>query len=190
MKRARRLSNVMGVDDGPFDKGKRGDAPLVGAVYASERLDGFVTGRVRRDGRNATEQIHRLLVESRFDGHVQCLMLSGITFGGFNVVDLPELADRVQRPVLVVARKAPSMRRIEAVLKESVPGGDRKWALIQRAGPMERCGPVFVQRAGLTPAQAETLIERLTTHGKLPEPLRVAHLMAGALVQGHSRGGA
>ena len=40
----------------------------------------------------------------------------------------------------------------------------------------------------MRPALAEGLLEDFTLHGKLPEPLRIAHLVAGALGRGESRG--
>ena len=69
-----------------------------------------------------------------------------------------------------------------------MPGGARKWRLIQQAGPMEPCGRLWVQRAGLALGEAEALIARLAIHGTIPEPLRVAHLIAGGMVTGRSRG--
>ncbi|MGE5233004.1 MAG: DUF99 family protein, partial [Acidobacteriota bacterium] len=41
---------------------------------------------------------------------------------------------------------------------------------------------------GLTAEEARRVIERLQIHGREPEPLRVAHLVAGALTRGESRG--
>jgi endonuclease V-like protein UPF0215 family len=69
-----------------------------------------------------------------------------------------------------------------------VSGGRRKWALIRRAGPQEALRGVFVQRAGLTTEEAERLLARHTLHGALPEPLRLAHLIAGGVTRGKSRG--
>jgi endonuclease V-like protein UPF0215 family len=53
---------------------------------------------------------------------------------------------------------------------------------------MEPAGPVMVQRAGLSLADAQGLLAATTLHGNLPEPLRLAHLIAGGLTTGHSRG--
>jgi endonuclease V-like protein UPF0215 family len=53
---------------------------------------------------------------------------------------------------------------------------------------MEPAAGVWVQRAGLTLAEAAAAIERLAVHGNLPEPLRVAHLIAGGVGTGESRG--
>jgi endonuclease V-like protein UPF0215 family len=47
---------------------------------------------------------------------------------------------------------------------------------------------VCVQRVGLSREQAEALLRATTLHGKLPEPLRLAHLIAGGVTRGTSRG--
>jgi hypothetical protein len=187
---SRRLTNVIGFDDGPFDRTRRGgDVLLVGAVFARTRLDGVVSGRVRKDGTNATRRMVELLRDSPFDGHVRAVLLGGIAVGGFNVVDVHGLADALGRPVLVVARRAPDLAAIRRALGH-VPGGARKWALVERAGPMEPLGPLHVQRAGLTVDEARALLAATTLHGHMPEPLRIAHLIAGGVVRGASRGGA
>ena len=49
-------------------------------------------------------------------------------------------------------------------------------------------GSLWMQRVGLTKAEARTLVERFAVHGHMPEPLRVAHLLARAFVTGESRG--
>jgi len=185
---SRRLSNVIGIDDGPFERAHRGDVAIVGVVYARERLDGVVTSRVRRDGANATARAAELVERSPFADHVQAVMLGGIALAGFNVVDLEALHRRLARPVLVVARRAPDLRAIERALRRRVPGGARKWRLIREAGPMEPVEGLYVQGAGLSLSEAGALIRRHRRHGKLPEPLRVAHLFAGAHVRGVSRG--
>jgi endonuclease V-like protein UPF0215 family len=99
-----------------------------------------------------------------------------------------------------------------------VPGARRKWRLIERAGAVEplgmshratlaaraanlAVGPVagptglksggprlWIQRAGLTLAEARVLVAATTLHGNIPEPLRLAHIVAGGVVTGRSRG--
>ncbi|MFQ5508456.1 MAG: DUF99 family protein [Leptospirillia bacterium] len=183
-----RISHVTGFDDAPFEKAHRGDVRLVGAVFAGERLHGVLTGKVRRDGVNATLTIVRMVQSSRFFPHLQAVMLQGIAFGGFNVVDIHALSDKLGLPVLVVMRKAPDMAAVKRALLSRVPGGARKWGLIERAGAVEAAGRVFMQRAGIGAAAARELIARSTLEGDLPEPLRTAHLIAGGLETGESRG--
>ena len=182
------LSNVVGFDDGPFDRNRSGgQVLLVGAVCARTRLDGLLTGHVRQDGWNVTVRIAELVDGSAFSAHIRAVLLSGISFGGFNIVDLHGLAERLARPVLVVARRRPRLEKIRRAL-DNLPRPERRWRLIERAGAMEPAGAVLVQRAGLSLAQARELLAATTLHGNLPEPLRLAHLIAGGLVTGHSRG--
>jgi uncharacterized protein len=183
----RLLTNVVGFDDGPFDRGRGGDVLLVGAVCARTRLDGVLTGRVRRDGRNATARMAELVLGGQFARHIRAVVLNGITVAGFNVVDIHGLAAALDRPVLVVARRPPRLEKIRRALAP-LAGGARKWALIERAGAMEPVRGVYVQRAGLTLDEARDLLAATTLHGKLPEPLRAAHLIAGGITTGTSRG--
>jgi len=184
----RHLANSVGFDDAPFSRTQRERVAVVGAVFARTRFDGVLIGSVERDGDDATEELVRLLRSSRFDGHVQVVLLQGITFAGFNVVDVAQLASRLRRPVMVVARKRPDWERIRRVLHEHIPGGAQKWARIEALGPMEPLGSLFVQRCGLSREEAAWIVDSLALHGKLPEPLRVAHLIAGAIGRGASHG--
>jgi endonuclease V-like protein UPF0215 family len=59
--------------------------------------------------------------------------------------------------------------------------------LIEAAGPAEPAAGVWLQRAGISLAQAEKLVAALALHGRLPEPLRAAHLIAGGITSGKSR---
>jgi endonuclease V-like protein UPF0215 family len=183
-----RISHVIGFDDAPFSRDYRGDVLVVGTAYAGIRLLGVLSTRVRRDGVNATRVITALVARSRFAAHTKLLMFQGIALAGFNVIDMHGLYEALGIPVLIVARRAPRMAAIHEALSTRVRGGARKWALIERAGIMEALGGVFVQRAGLSLAEAEDVLVRFTVEGKIPEPLRVAHLIAGGVKKGESRG--
>jgi len=184
----RTFSHVVGFDDAPFDRARRGNVPIVGAVFSGLRLEGVLRGEVRRDGANATRTIIRLVTGSKFSPQLQLILLQGIAVAGFNVIDLARLERDTGLPVLVIARRRPNTEDMRNALLGSVPGGKRKWALIERLGPMERVAGVFVQRRGLSLADAGRVIETLAVHGHIPEPLRTAHLVAGGMVRGQSRG--
>ena len=183
---------------------------LVGAVCAGTRLDGVVAGRVRRDGANAALKMIELVRASQFGAHLQALMLQGIAVGGFNVVDVHAVSRALGIPVLVVARKKPDLDAVRRALFSDAPphdrprvrGAARKWRLIEAAGPMEPLSAsrraakrgerelprLWIQRVGLTVEEARRLVASTTLHGNIPEPLRVAHLIAGGVTTGKSRG--
>lgn len=178
---------MIGFDDAPFARSHRGDVLLVGVVTSRTRLDGVVSTRVRRDGSNSTEQIIRVVGDSQFGGHIRAVLLQGIAVAGFNVVDVVALHRALRIPVIAVARRQPDFRAIERALA-SVRGGARKWRLVDRLGPMERARGVFIQRVGIELEDAKALLAATTLHGNLPEPLRLAHLIAGGITTGKSRG--
>jgi endonuclease V-like protein UPF0215 family len=181
-------SHLLAFDDAPFERSHRGDVPVVGVAFSDLRVEGVLSDAVRRDGANSTDVLERMVLESQFAAHTTAVLLQGIALAGFNVVDIHALHERLGMAVLVVARREPDYRAIESALRMHVRGGLRKWALIQRAGLMEPCADLYAQRAGLTMPQAEALVRRLAVHGKVPEPLRLAHLIAGGLATGRSRG--
>lgn len=182
------LSNVIGIDDAPFDREHRGRVPVVGAVFAGLRFDGVLIGDVEKDGADAAERLGDLIAGSKFCEHIRLVMLQGIALAGFNVVDVFALHDRLKVPVLVVSRRSPDMDAIRDALLLRISGGREKWDLINRLGGMEPAGNVFVQRVGLSAGQAARVIEKFTVHSHVPEPLRAAHMIATALATGQSRG--
>jgi endonuclease V-like protein UPF0215 family len=185
---AKRFSNLIGFDDAPFSHDHIGPVNVVGTIFTGLYLTGVVMGEVEKDGADSAEKLARLVMESRFAEHVQLVMLQGVALAGFNVVDVFDLHRRLEMPVLVVSRRLPDLAAIQRALTTQVRGGEQKWALIEKLGPPEPAGHVYVQRVGLTLEEAQAVIARFTLHGHIPEPLRVAHLIAGALVNGQSHG--
>jgi len=184
---ARRLTHVIGFDDAPFDPDYRGGVLVVGAVYAGTRLEGVISAKVRRDGADATCVLARLARGSRFYPHLQLVLLQGIALAGFNVVDVHELHRLLGVPVIVVVRRKPDLEKIRRALLEHVPGGARKWKLVEKSGPVERAARVYVQRAGISLTEAEAALKALCVTAAIPEALRTAHLIAGGIASGESR---
>ena len=184
----KRFSNIIGFDDAPFPLDHTGPVKVVGAVFARLQLNGVLVGEVERDGSDAAEKLARLVAGSKFAANAQLIMLQGIALAGFNVVDVFYLHQQLGLPILVVSRKLPDLPAVRNALITQVPGGAHKWALISRLGPMEAAGNVYVQRLGLTIEQATTVIAQFAAYSHIPEPLRAAHLIAGAIANGQSRG--
>ena len=184
----RALSNVVGFDDSPFPFEHRGDVRVVGAVCARTRLDGVLATTVRRDGSNSTERLIECVRSSRFSDHIRGMLLQGIALAGFNVVDIGRVSTEFGVPVLVVVRKQPRMQMVKDALLDRTPGGAEKWRLIESFGPLEKLGALWVQRIGLTAREATDLLAATTSHGNIPEPLRLAHIIAGGVELGASRG--
>lgn len=184
LKRGRRV-RTLGIDDGPFSPGSRRDVLVVGAVYSGPEFEGLLSTRVRQDGRNSTTKLVQMIRGSKFQQQLHLVMLDGITLGGFNVVDLANLADGVGLPCVSVMRRRPDLPAMAAAL-ENLPGSRARWRLVQRAGPLHRAGSLWFQVAGATAEVVAPVICSSVHHGKLPECLRAAHLIGSGIVTGES----
>jgi hypothetical protein len=185
---APRWSHVVGFDDAPFPRQHRGDVLVVGAVFAGARLDGVLSCKVRRDGANATRRLVECVRASRFFPQLHAVLLQGIALAGFNVVDVHRMREELARPIIVVSRRKPDLGAIRDALTKHVPGGARKWRSIERAGAMEWMEGLYIQRAGIAQDATARLLRMHRLHGRMPEPLRTAHLIAGGVTLGESSG--
>jgi uncharacterized protein len=180
-----RILRTIGFDDAPFTRGRRGEVAIAGAVCAGTRFEGLVWGAVRQDGWNATDALVSLLARGKFLPQLHLVLLDGIGFGGLNLVDLPALAARLGRPCVAVMRRPPDLAAMEAAIRR-LPRPARRLALLARAGPIHRRGPFVFQVHGADPDATAAALARVTDRGHVPEPLRLAHLVGGAVRTGES----
>lgn len=180
-----RTLRAIGFDDAPFERARRGDVALAGVVCAGTRFEGLVWGRVRRDGWNATREIVRLLEGGKFLAQVHLVLLDGLGFAGLNLVDLGALAEALHRPCVAVMRRPPDLAAVERAIRR-LPRARGRLELLRRAGPIHRDGAFVFQVRGGDPASVGRALARLTDRGAVPEPLRLAHLIAGAVRTGES----
>jgi len=172
----------LGFDDGfGFDK-----AYLVGCVTAGTYVEGFMVGEIEIDGFDVTDRIIELVRKSKFGIQLKCIFLDGITFAGFNVADVVRINEETGVPVVVVMRRMPDMERIRRALR-NLEGFEERIRRIERAGEVRRVEGLFVQIVGCGEEEAKTFIRASKLKGKIPEPLRIAHLVASALVHGESK---
>ncbi|HEY3272728.1 MAG TPA: DUF99 family protein [Methanocella sp.] len=180
---------IIGIDDSPLIAK---DILVVGAVLRGGGwLDGLLSTHIEKDGMDATERLAAMITESRNYGQLRVAMLNGVTFGGFNVVDIAELEQRTEVPVIAVMRRLPDMESIGRALK-NLDQHELRYEAIQKAGEISetrtkwRGGPVYFQCKGIEKEDAARLIVNTAVHSRLPEPIRVAHIIATGVVLGES----
>ncbi len=186
----KREIRVIGIDDSPFVKSDE-ECIVVGAIFrGGNYIDGVVSCNVQIDGSNATENLVAMIKRTRHRGQLNCVMINGIAVGGFNVIDIQELNRKTKLPVIVVARRMPSFREISSALQRI--NSLSKMRTIKRAGRVHSVKingkKVYFQVAGISATRAAEIIRTTATHSLIPEPIRVAHLIAGGVSRGESRG--
>ncbi|NJK75140.1 MAG: DUF99 family protein [Microcoleus sp. SU_5_6] len=180
-----RTIKVIGFDDAPFSRGSGTPVSIAGIVCGGTRFDGMVWGKVSPDGLDATDAICQLLIGGKFLPQLHLVLLDGIAFGGFNIVDLPELASRLQIPCVAVMRRPPDLAAVEKAIRY-LPDAEYRLELLRRAGKIHVFEPFFFQVCGEDPEVIAAVLRRLTDNGKVPEALRLAHLIGAAVITGVS----
>jgi len=179
---------ILGVDDSPFNKFKDKNVLVVGTVYrGGNYMDGLISCYVDVDGSDSTDKLVALIKKTKHRPQLQLIMLKGIALGGFNVIDIKRLSKKTKIPVIIVMKKQPNLEKMRKAIK-NVRNGSEKWQLIERAGKIRKIRHLFIQSAGVNDKKINEMIKITCIHGKVPEPIRVAHLIASGIVRGESRG--
>ena len=181
----RRSIRIIGFDDAPFGRKVGSVVPVAGVICADTRFEAMLWGRARRDGWNATDVLSGMLTESKFLDQVRAVLLDGIALGGFNVIDLPALHARTGLPCVAVMRRPPDLAAVHRALRR-LPGADRRLAVLARAGEIHQREGFTFQVQGETPEVTAALLAHCTREGRVPEALRLAHLIGSAVVLGQS----
>ena len=176
---------ILGVDDGKFTPRTKGEVLIVGIVLRGGGwVDGAMHTHIAIDGLDATEKIASMINSSRHKRQLRLIMLNGITFGGFNIVDIRKLHELTTLPVLALTRDKPDLDAIRKALR-NLPQTEARWRMVVEAGQLHEVickgTKLYLGLAGLSSSDAQKIVDLTATKSCLPEPLRVAHLIASGL---------
>jgi hypothetical protein len=180
---------VIGIDDAPFDKFDplQKFVLVVGTVFrGGSFMDGMISCYVEKDGEDASLRIIEMINDSRFKPQIQAIFLNGIAVAGFNVINPVVVNKETGIPVIVVIRDYPDYKKIFSALEKL--GMQKKISIIQKMPKPVKVNNVYVQNIGISRKDTLKLLNITCTHSNIPEPLRVAHLVASGIVEGQSRG--
>lgn len=182
---------VLAWDDGPFKFKTKGKDILVGVIYrGGQFLDGLLKTEIEIDGEDATEKIIEKTLKTKHKD-LRVIMLDGITFAGFNTVDIKEIYEKTKLPVIVVNRKKPNLKKFIETLK-LMPNSEKRIKAVKNAGPIYYVNiknkKICFQCYGISNKDASEIIKITSTMSLIPEPLRAAHLIANGFVLGESVG--
>lgn len=184
-------SRILGIDDAPFRFSDE-NVPVVGVVVqAPSYIEGVLTTLAEVDGHDATDRIAAMIRRSRYRPGLAIVLIDGTAVGGFNVIDIDALHAAIAVPVATVTRKKPDLTAIERALRRRFEDWAERLAVL-RTNPIEPIrtphGAVWVTFVGAPRSEVQEALRLTTIRGVLPEPLRIAHLIAAGIVRGESRG--
>ncbi|GIV58961.1 MAG: hypothetical protein KatS3mg043_0050 [Rhodothermaceae bacterium] len=180
--------HLLGIDDGPFDRRRDATVPLVSVMMeGADLVEGVAVGSFPIDGEGVTTYLAEWIRGQRWRAALQGIVLGGISIAGLALVDVTALARRLDLPVLVVTRRNPAGSTLGTALEAA--GLHDRLPLLARTPPARRlAGGLYVAWAGTDEPTAAHLVRASCRKANVPEPLRLAHLIATALVRGASYG--
>ena len=181
---------ILAFDDGPFKKDNKSTI-LVGAVFRGGHfMDGVLKRDITVDGADAEKEIVAVVRQMKFKD-VRVIMLDGITFAGFNSVNIKDIYKETKLPVIVVLRRKPDFDEFKKAISK-LPHAEQRLACVDAAGEIYWVtvgkSRLAFQCAGIKSGDAGKIVAEACTRAAYPEPLRAAHLIAGGIVLGESSG--
>ncbi len=177
---------ILGISES-FVKGTSKFSILAGVVMRADMiLDGFTFSRVKVGGMDSTRKILEMY-EALDRQDINVLLLNGCVISWYNVIDLNYVADATGLPLICVTYK--HSEGLERYFKENFPDDWR-----QRIEVLKRNGPrslltlntdhnIYARFLNISKEETLRLLNKLTFHGAVPEPLRIARLLARSLMR-------
>ncbi len=181
---------ILGVDDARFIRERDNWTRLIGVVYrGGEWMEGCIQAPIRVDGDDVTEQLIHMVQRSSHFGQLRVIMTRDTIFGGVNILNIELVTKAIGLPVIAVSDSKPDMKRVTKALQRIAPHSwQEKLTVLEECGPIKavripaKQTPIYVQWAGIPFDQVRQLIRMSATRSGLPEPIRVAHLIASSFI--------
>jgi endonuclease V-like protein UPF0215 family len=180
------LLRLVGVEDGSFKAFEPDQSTLLCAVLmVGDCVESVRLGRITVDGRDATDVLLGMLVNIQCDA----VILGGISFAGFNVVDPHRLKDELGVPVIIYSGIRPNSESVLGALKTHFSDWEDRWTLIAQLGDIynitTKAGspPVFFEVVNESKGWAKSVLRYSASLTRIPEPVRVAGIVARGLTR-------
>ncbi len=182
---------ILGIDDAPFSFSDK-TTDIIGVVMRGNHyIEGVLHDTINIDGKDATTVCEYMITKTRHYKQLKAVLLDGATFGGFNVLDIEAIWKKTKIPIITVTRKKPDFKKIRLALKTHFSDWKDRITVLEKGSLYEintGYNPIFVKCIGLPLDKAKEIITLATIRGVIPEPLRVAHLIASGISRGESYG--
>ena len=160
---------------------------LTGVVMRRDLvIDGFVFGSTTVNGNDATEAVLRLYDDLKRPD-ISYVLISGLIISLYNIIDIEKISQSLKIPIIGLTYH--DSEGIENSIKQHFPDSykskikdyqklDRREKLTLHTG-----SEIFIRKEGCSFNDVKHLLDELTLQGSIPEPIRVAQLLAKSLLQ-------
>jgi endonuclease V-like protein UPF0215 family len=178
---------AVGVEDGGFSRKSlrpsSQTALLVCVLLQGPWVLDFRADQILVDGLDASEKLVCMLSGLCFDA----VMLAGVSFAGFNLVDPSLVFEEFHKPILVISRTKPDNLAVKSALVRHFDDWRVRWSIFEKLSPIFEVvslpnePPLYIEAVGCNVSWATDLIRASASVCRVPEPIRVAKLIARGL---------
>jgi len=164
---------------------------MVGVVMRGDHvIDGVVFGKSTVGGLDATDSIVGMLRSMGRDD-IHLVMIDGCIVSWYNIISVDRIYAETGLPTVCLSFEEPS-GNVEVALRELFSDYEARLTMYNELGkPVEiYLGGglrVYARFRGMDYRVLRVLLRRFTREGKRPEPIRVARLIANALLKATKR---
>lgn len=160
---------------------------LVGIVMRSDfNIDGVSFTKISVGGMDATEGVLRIF-EDLQRADINVTMLNGCVISWFNIIDIKEVYKKTEIPIICVTYEASEGLKEHIAKHFSGEERDNRIEMYKRLGSRVSLTlnnhELLVRFLGMEKFEANAAIKKFSSHGKVPEPLRVAKIVARAALR-------
>jgi endonuclease V-like protein UPF0215 family len=164
----------------------RASSTMAGVVMRKDlRIDGVALASLTVGGMDATDAALGI-ISSLGRRDINLAMVSGSVVAWFNILDPEAVSEKTGLPVIVVTYE--ESEGLEADILHHFPGDEDRLRAYRKLGdriPVELGdgSRIFIRAAGISREDAARVLRDFTRDGKIPEPVRVARLVARAAMR-------
>jgi endonuclease V-like protein UPF0215 family len=171
---------VLAVEGGSFSKEAGGKAAMAMLLTEGTVPMRLAFARIEVDGLDATETLVNRM--AAFGPRIDLVLSDSIPIAGFNMIDAKTIREQTGKPTVFVLPEMPDAEGVAAALRKHFPDWERRLGILEGAGePTHHYlgdGEVYLECEGVGAGEALRVLERITVFGKIPEPIRLARMVA------------
>jgi len=168
-----------------------GRSILAGIVMRRDRrIDGAAVETITVGGMDATDAIIRLY-EALNRSDINLILISGAAIAWYNIINPDVISQTTDRPVIIITYEESD--GLCDTLQQHFPGDSERFRAYKALGDRDTVHlhtghTIYLRRSGITLDMAEQIINQITLDGKVPEPVRVARLIARSVMRSSQTG--
>lgn len=176
-------ARLLVIEDSPFRRADRTVFAL-GIIVMNDIVEGAMSFRVKKDGDDSADKIIKAVRKSRFRDQIKLVVTNGIAIAGLNIVDMAKIRKALGIGSMAITRKRPRPQLLRRAIRTMTK--DRKklslFNCLSKEISVYRYGGYYLQTLGIGKEDARNAFAAAVKY------LRLAHLIAGAIVRGESKG--